>query len=291
MHEVAGLTAGTINEAVGTHDDRLVIFRSLLEQLRPGRLLDLATGHGAFALIAHDLGWEVTAVDARVERMPMTPGISWVQGDVRNFPTEGYDVVTVLGLLYHLEIEAQIDLLRRCSTSLTILDTHVSRRPTSLLEGYLGHHFTEVLEDTRASWGNPVSFWVTEESLYRLLLTSGYSSILKVVPPPVTVDRTFYVATSAAGERLNQFRSGFNDVSQTYRLETQFEGVVGDPTDSAELSVEVSRLRVERDAAVLRFDRLRSRKSVGIALALARPFAPLFRVVRGRDGARRSAPS
>ena len=44
---------------------RLEIFQRILEPLTPGRLLDLGAAHRKFSLIARDLGWKVTAVDAR----------------------------------------------------------------------------------------------------------------------------------------------------------------------------------------------------------------------------------
>jgi len=291
-----------------------VIFRDLLSALPPGRLLDLATGHGGFALIGQELGWEVTAVDARTERMPMTPGIEWIQADVRQFPTDGYDVITILGLLYHLELEAQADLLRRCSSTLTVIDTHVSMRPTTLMEGYLGHFFEETLSAHTASWGNPLSFWLTEKSLYRLLLRSGYASVFKVLPPPVTADRTFHVVAPESHPNLAELKRRFRSSNGNYRIEPRLENVMVGSVDDHMYQVvsematlreerdtardalarlddhmyqvvyEMATLRQERDSARDALARLRNRRSVRLALQGASLVKPLYRQNREPPG-------
>lgn len=175
-------------------------FTRLLATLPRGRLLDLACGHGAFSVAARELGWEVTAVDARTARMPGTEGIEWVQADVRDFPVEGYDCIAVLGLLYHLELPAQIDLLRRCAPTPTLLDTHVARQPEVRQEGYEGIYFDELAGRTQAewrhsgtaSWGNEKSFWATEESLNRLLHDCGFRFVWTLTPWYMN-DRTFWL--------------------------------------------------------------------------------------------------
>lgn len=83
------------------------IFRQLLAPLRPGRMLDLGAGKGNFSLSAAELGWEVTAVDARTVRWPDAEtepdpavaerirAIRSVQADVRTFPIApgNYDLI------------------------------------------------------------------------------------------------------------------------------------------------------------------------------------------------------
>lgn len=178
---------------------RLATFRKILGAMPPGRLLDLGAGHGAFSLIAHELGWEVTAVDARTERMPMADGITWVQSDVRTFDVAGYDCIALLGLLYHLELADQLDLLRRCAGTPTILDTHHSLRTVVTVDGWEGRMFREPGTTTEerakvptASWGNPDSFWPTREALVRMLGEAGYTTVL-ALEPPILRDRTFYL--------------------------------------------------------------------------------------------------
>lgn len=177
-------------------DVRLEIFRELLATMRPGHLLDLATGHGKFALLARDLGWEVTAVDARTDRMPGEPGIRWVRADVREFDIgEDYDCIAVLGLLYHLELPDQLDLLRRCAGTPTILDTHVALRAEVTVDGYQGRLFDEDLREATAAVGNPTSFWPTAGSLVRMLHECGHTSVYRRTPAYLP-DRTFWLCLS-----------------------------------------------------------------------------------------------
>src|SRR4051794_28795646 len=88
------------------------IFRALLAPLQPGRMLDLGAGKGNFSLSAAELGWQVTAVDARTVRWPNAESeqdavvaariraIQWIQADVRTFPiaADDYDLICILGL-------------------------------------------------------------------------------------------------------------------------------------------------------------------------------------------------
>ena len=196
------------------------IFRRMLGALKPGSYLDVGCGHGRFALIAQELGWEVTAVDARTTRFPDAPGITWIQADVRTFDVAGYDCIGIMGLLYHLELAAQLDLLRRCSYATTIVDTHfsvpgarerghgrdrkgnliapaadpildaVDRREHEEL-GYRGHIHVErpdkdedgLRADAGSSWGNRESFWPDRRSLVAMLHDCGYDTVLMEAPP------------------------------------------------------------------------------------------------------------
>jgi hypothetical protein len=168
--------------------ERELIFGRHLSALRPGRLLDIATGHGKFAILAHELGWDVTAMDVRDVRFPDHPGVNWTVGDVRTFNVDGYDVISNLGLLYHLELDAVIDLLGRCAPTPMLLDTHLSLKPDREVRGYPGHLFREVanpdeLEATStASWGNQTSYWPTEEALLRMLRDVGYHDVYQLAP-------------------------------------------------------------------------------------------------------------
>lgn len=178
---------------------RLATFRQILGTMPPGRLLDLGAGHGAFSLIGHELGWEVTAVDARTDRMPMVDGIRWIQADARTFDVAGYDCIAILGLLYHMGLTDQQDLLRRCSGTPTILDTHHSPRSSVTVDGWDGRIFREpgatpeeLARVSTASWGNRESFWPTRPSLVRMLHESGYETVL-ALEPPILPDRTFYL--------------------------------------------------------------------------------------------------
>jgi SAM-dependent methyltransferase len=193
------------------------IFRSLVALLKPGKMLDLGAGKGNFSLSAAQLGWNVTAVDARTVRWPdadaesdpavadLIRSIRWVQADVREFPIEEreYDLVCVLGLLHHLEVSDQVSLLKRCSTMPTLIDTRIAKALVDVegpYEGMLIRERGETREERdavpQASWGNPLSFQHTEESLLRLILDCGYIKMMQMRPPH-RQDYTFYLCLPA----------------------------------------------------------------------------------------------
>jgi hypothetical protein len=169
----------------------------LREVLPRGRtMLDLGAGPCVFARRAVQAGYVVTAVDGRTDRVPDdldAESISFVQADVRDYPAGEYDAVSVLGLLYHLELHDQLELLRRHCRSTVILDTqvHISEAVTEhagewaqrivARDGYQGVQFPEG-DNPMASIGNPSSFWHTEPSLLRLCEEAGYQSCTIVDP-------------------------------------------------------------------------------------------------------------
>jgi SAM-dependent methyltransferase len=203
------------------------IFRALVALLKPGRMLDLGAGKGNFSLSAAQLGWQVTAVDARTVRWPHADAesdpavadlirtIRWVQADVREFPIEPgeYDLVCILGLLHHLEVADQVSLLKRCSTMPTLLDTRIAKGIVDVegpYEGMLIREHGETREERdavpQASWGNPLSFQHTEESLLRLVLDCGYVKMMQMRPPH-RVDYTFYLCLPSPSSGTNERRA------------------------------------------------------------------------------------
>ncbi len=174
--------------------------RRVIGMFPPGRLVDLGAGHGGYARLAADLGWQVTAVDARTERFPEndSDAIEWRQSDIRDVDLEPYDLVLCLGVFYHLTVDDQIDLLSRCRTTI-VIDTHVdhgvhdhhlSERVT--MAGYEGRLYQEHGETT-SSWGNDQSFWPTLESFHRMLNDWGFPLVL-TMEPWLSGDRTVFVA-------------------------------------------------------------------------------------------------
>lgn len=190
-------------------------FRQLLSTFPPGRLIDLGSGHGAFAVQAADLGWQVTALDARGDRYPADrdPRIDWQVGDVRDADLSEYDVVACLGLFYHLTIEDQLDLIARCRPTPIILDTHVANdRPVPMrlskpveLHGYTGRLYTEPDQATNspASWGNLESFWPRPRALYRMLDLQGYDVL--TATPWYLPSRTFFLCLPRAENEPSHF--------------------------------------------------------------------------------------
>ncbi len=161
-------------------------------------LVDLGAGHCLFSIKARDHGYKVTAVDIRTVRLPDSNtlgNINFIQSSIRDFDTSSYDVVANLGLFYHLTINDQIDILKRCNNNpYTIFETQV-HNPEMVgqadnkgsmgeltTEGrYRGIHFVEGL-NPMASWDNPTSFWHTEESLFLLFEDTGYKEVIRVSP-------------------------------------------------------------------------------------------------------------
>lgn len=184
---------------------RLKTYRHLLSSQLAGvsrrKLLDLGSGPGHFARIASRQGFEVTAVDAR-EPWTLTGKSSpnaareyrFLRGDLRDMgDVDDFDVVALIGVLYHLTFEEQLALLHRCAGKTVIIDTELfdadalpsdrrhrfTRRVTP--EGYVGADCTEV-GAVYSSHGNPSSFWFEEASLLRCLVDLGRSRISIVDP-------------------------------------------------------------------------------------------------------------
>jgi SAM-dependent methyltransferase len=207
----------------GAH--RVALFAELLSRFPTGRLVDLGTGHGIFARVAADLGWRVTGVDARDERFPDDPRVRWVRADVRGFDVAGgtddeVDVVACLGLWYHLTLDDQLDLARRCAPRPLILDTHVAMPhqgahrahadrvgPLGEVRGFDGRLYAETGMRTRptASFGNEHSFWPTEAALERLLLSAGYDVVERIGPSRYP-DRWFYVVRALPAPQRERLR-------------------------------------------------------------------------------------
>lgn len=187
--------------------------------LASGRILDLGAGKGNFSLSAAELGWDVTAVDARTVRWPNAEtetdpdvaerirAVSWIQADVRSFPRAPgkYELICILGLLQHLELADQIALIRRCAGTLLLVDTRIAPAVLDHLEGYEGmaiRKHGEAVEDRNlvptAAWGNAVSFRHTEESLLEFLRDCGYPQVMPMRPPHRR-DYTFYLCLGSSG--------------------------------------------------------------------------------------------
>jgi SAM-dependent methyltransferase len=216
QRNLAGVAIARQSHALPEPDEsmkRHQIFRSLVSPLKPGKMLDLGTGRGTFSLVAAQLGWEVTAVDARTARMPnpeakkdpdraeLIRSIRWVEADVRKFPIRSgeYDLICILGLLHHLGVDDHIKLLRHCSGTLTLLNARIAPEIVVREGQYEGRYHNEPGETREerdqilsASWGNETSFHHTEESLIRLARDCGYGMVMPMRPPH-HLNYTFYL--------------------------------------------------------------------------------------------------
>jgi hypothetical protein len=173
---------------------RGAVFEQLLGDGNGRKLLDLGAGPCQFARRAVRLGWQVTAVDGRTERLPDDlTGIDFIQQDVRTFDVTGYDTIAILGLLYHLPLEDQQKLLASCAGSRVILETQThtvgyvppAAQPWGnevlVIDGLSGVMFPEGT-NPMASLDNPTSFWLTHESLLEVIARCGFASATVVEP-------------------------------------------------------------------------------------------------------------
>jgi SAM-dependent methyltransferase len=211
---------------------RIVQFAAILSRFPSGHLIDLGAGHGTFSRVAAELGWQVTAVDARDERYPDDARVKWVVSDVREFDDyDDADVVCCLGLWYHLTLDDQRQLAHRVAPRPLIVDTHVATqtlphyqkpleaRLSQILtkDGFTGRLFDEGGLESRptASWGNRFSFWPSVASLEKQLYEAGYE-MFEQVNPPYLPDRAYFVATflgdHAARTRFESLVTQFNPV-------------------------------------------------------------------------------
>jgi hypothetical protein len=190
------------------------IFDQLLTSVIPqGRtLVDLGSGPLLFSRRAAALGYEVTAVDARTDRIPEQTGdrITFVAADVRGFDISGFDVVAILGLLYHLTLNDQIELLSSCSHNRSVIVDTQLHDPAGYTEEAGGWTSEPIIDreyegvlfpeqhNPMASVGNETSFWHTEASLRRLFDNSGFDSLTIVEPSYASKygSRRFFVAKS-----------------------------------------------------------------------------------------------
>jgi tetratricopeptide (TPR) repeat protein len=180
---------------------RSTLFRFLLAGAakKGARVVDLGAGPCVFAKLARDDGYVVTAVDARTVRKPAAEelgSIRFVHSDVREFDVTGFDVIVCLGLFYHFDMDDQLMLLDRFVRAgvPVILETQIHidalvpatetrdwARKVVSRGAYEGVVFPEG-DNSRASIGNPESFWATEPSLLRMIEAAGFKSA-RIVDP------------------------------------------------------------------------------------------------------------
>jgi SAM-dependent methyltransferase len=196
------------------------------------RILDLGCGEGVYALEAALRGATVVAVDGRTERMRHGAAcaarhglgnVAFREDDVRRATRETYgafDVVLLLGILYHLDAPDLFDLLAsvRAMAGLTVIDTLVASdapagtgAPDRATHGgatYEGRRVREHGDDdppelrrsrVLKSLDNTHSFRPTRGALLRALHDAGFTSAYECfVPaePGKAADRATFVARS-----------------------------------------------------------------------------------------------
>ena len=128
----------------------LTTMRVLADYLRPGiKILDLGAGTGAYTLPLADMGCQVDAVElseenAELLRGKVRPGqrvrvFCQSAADLADFPSGAYDVVLVMGPLYHLHQQAERrscirEALRVCREGGALLFAYISNDMVPLTE-------------------------------------------------------------------------------------------------------------------------------------------------------------
>jgi 2-polyprenyl-3-methyl-5-hydroxy-6-metoxy-1,4-benzoquinol methylase len=175
------------------------------------RILDLGCGDGVYAIEAGLRGAEVVALDARTQRMDQGRAcaqrhglgtVRFVQEDVRRVTRAAFgsfDVVYLLGLLYHLDARDVFNVLESIHdlcTGLLVVDTFISLETESQV-GWRGQTYegkccrehddgdTDEIRRSRVlkSIDNTFSFRFTRESLLRALHDVGFTSVYECSVP------------------------------------------------------------------------------------------------------------
>ncbi|MCC7424299.1 MAG: class I SAM-dependent methyltransferase [Planctomycetaceae bacterium] len=207
------------------------------------RVLDLACLEGQYAVEFARRGATVLAIEGRAAHVAKTllardawglTRLTVLEDDVRNLHPDQhgtFDAVLCLGILYHLDAPDLFVFMRRVAEvcrGFAVFDTHVSltkeRREVFEGEVYSGRTHTEHPPDStleqrlRGPWSslnNPESFWLTPQSLLRLLAHVGFTSVFECLMPEVpgkTTDRKVWTAflpkhRPATGENASTSRA------------------------------------------------------------------------------------
>jgi len=154
------------------------------------KVLDLACRTGAFTWALAEAGHEAYGLEGRSENLALAAerpenGAQYMQGDVRGLSPDvhgTFDVTLCLGLLYHLDAEDAVKLLRAMravTTGFAIIDTHVGAPVDSTdVDGrvFQGQWYGEP-PGWWSSIGNPRSWWFTAESLDAAVRLAGWTQI------------------------------------------------------------------------------------------------------------------
>lgn len=150
------------------------------------KVLDLACRTGAFGSVLAAAGAEVLGLEGRQENLDMAyPGPRYVLGDVRDLDPEvhgTHDVTLCLGILYHLDAEDAVKLLkamRAVTTGFAVIDTHAGVPADITRVGDVTFHGNWYGEPPGqwSSIGNPRSWWFTPESLDDAVRLAGWTAI------------------------------------------------------------------------------------------------------------------
>jgi 2-polyprenyl-3-methyl-5-hydroxy-6-metoxy-1,4-benzoquinol methylase len=226
------------------------------------RILDLGCGEGVYAIEAGLRGAEVLALDARTQRMDQgaacaarhgLTNVRFIQKDVRHVTCEAlgsFDVVYLLGLLYHLDapdVFSVLENLYGLCTGMLVVDTLISLAAEIQVEwqgqAYRGRrcreHADKDIDEVRRSRilrsiDNTFSFRFTKESLLNALRNVGFTSTYEChlpFEPGKAEDRITLVALKGVPVLLSTYPW------VNHKSEAEIERVLG-PSGQAGASIE-----------------------------------------------------
>jgi SAM-dependent methyltransferase len=191
-------------------------FYNIHNQFNFGKtVIDLGCGYGKFSIACRDLGYDVTGIDARDVRVPKhEKNIKWKIQDVSKIKSIKSDTVLYFGLLYHLNYEQQIKVLKSINTNLLIINTHFALINNGVINNVTNKNKLSLVNDDTikglvyeesktygslkvrplASFSNLTSFWPTLDFLSEMLINIGGYSKIYVVEPYLMEDRTYIIA-------------------------------------------------------------------------------------------------
>lgn len=208
-------------------------------------ILDLGCGEGVYSLEAGIRGARVTGMDGRDNRLRFgkevalnhgLDNVNFIVDDVRNLTFEKYgtfDVVYLLGLLYHLDEPEIFDILKNIYSvcgELLIIDTAIAlSTPITLVhekKEYYGVKYIEheegdsedlmINKRIMASIGNNKSFAFSKKSLIKYLNELGFNTVLECYAPienNKTESRITLVAIKSEKEKIASY-PWLNDMTE-----------------------------------------------------------------------------
>lgn len=174
-------------------------------------ILDCACGEGVYAIEAGLRGAQISALDARSQRMDFgrqfalrlgLDNVTFDLADVRDVSvsTHGqFDAILFLGILYHLDVPDAFEVLQNLAAmckKLLIIDAHIAtagiENTTFNGRTYRGHKIREHDDDASdaerqskvlQSIDNTFSWYFEPDSLVELLVDLGFTTVLECKAP------------------------------------------------------------------------------------------------------------
>lgn len=194
-------------------NDSLELFKFCLNEIKQNtteklNLVDSATGHGKYAIIARDYGFNVTAFDSRNTRVPINElNIKWEICNITDFDYSNFDVIVLSGILYHMDINMILDLFNKIKNSKAkylIINTHfivtkenkVTNSKFTLSKSFIEKEYEMCtydegdLSSPLSAFSNTISHWLTLDSIEKLLNNSNFTDNSMLLPL-VQDDRCF----------------------------------------------------------------------------------------------------